>query len=144
MAHADYAIVPAAGTGSRFGGETPKQYQLLAGRPLIYHSLSALCRCQRIERVWVVLSSQTIAGGGSTIGQASAANSKPFSVAAQTRSASVANGLRAAATAAADEDWVLVHDAARPCLSQAMLTPFARNLPTIRSAGCLPCRWRIR
>ena len=115
-----YAIVPAAGTGSRFGGETPKQYQLLAGRPMIYYSLAALCRCPRIDRVWVVLSPddtcwwrydwtslgyklETVFCGGAT------------------RSESVANGLHAAATAAADDDWVLVHDAARPCLSQAML-----------------------
>ncbi|HCV12117.1 MAG TPA: 2-C-methyl-D-erythritol 4-phosphate cytidylyltransferase, partial [Candidatus Accumulibacter sp.] len=50
-----YAIVPAAGSGSRFGGDAPKQYQLLAGRPLLHHSLAALCRCRSIERVWVVL-----------------------------------------------------------------------------------------
>ncbi len=122
-----YAIVPAAGSGSRFGGETPKQYQMLAGRPLIYHSLAALSRHARIERVWVVLSPEdkwwrqhdwtslgykleTIFCGGAT------------------RSASVRNGLDAAATAADDEDWVLVHDAARPCLSQAMLTALCDEL----------------
>ncbi|MFW5396904.1 MAG: 2-C-methyl-D-erythritol 4-phosphate cytidylyltransferase [Candidatus Accumulibacter regalis] len=115
-----YAIVPAAGSGSRFGGAMPKQYQMLAGRPLIYHSLAALCRCPRIDRVWVVLSPddswwrqydwtslghklETVFCGGAS------------------RSASVANGLAAAATAAHDDDWVLVHDAARPGLSQANL-----------------------
>ena len=51
-----YALVPAAGSGARFGAELPKQYQPLAGRPMIHHALQALCRCERIERVWVVLS----------------------------------------------------------------------------------------
>ena len=50
-----YAIVPAAGSGSRFGAEKPKQYLDLLGRPLIFHTLAALCACPDIERVWVVL-----------------------------------------------------------------------------------------
>ncbi|WP_291991700.1 2-C-methyl-D-erythritol 4-phosphate cytidylyltransferase [Candidatus Accumulibacter sp. ACC003] len=131
-----YAIVPAAGSGSRFGGETPKQYQALAGRPLIYYSLAALCRCQRIERVWVVLSPddrwwrqhdwtslghklETVFCGGSS------------------RSASVANALSAAATAVDDDDWVLVHDAARPCLSQANLTTLCDELADDPVGGLL-------
>ncbi|HNH92676.1 2-C-methyl-D-erythritol 4-phosphate cytidylyltransferase, partial [Accumulibacter sp.] len=50
-----FAIVPAAGSGARFGGTTPKQYEMLAGRPLIHYSLAVLCACPLIERVWVVL-----------------------------------------------------------------------------------------
>ena len=131
-----YAIVPAAGTGSRFGGETPKQYQLLAGRPLIYYSLAALCRQPRIERVWVVLAAddtwwrqhdwtslgyklETVFCGGAT------------------RAESVANGLRAAATAADDDDWILVHDAARPCLSQTMLSALCDELADDPVGGLL-------
>ena len=131
-----YAIVPAAGSGSRFGGEMPKQYQMLAGRPLIYYSLAALCRCQRIDRVWVVLSPddgwwrrydwtslghklETVYCGGAS------------------RSDSVANGLSAAATAAHDDDWVLVHDAARPCLSQANLNALCEQLADDPVGGLL-------
>jgi 2-C-methyl-D-erythritol 4-phosphate cytidylyltransferase len=115
-----FAIVPAAGSGSRFGAEKPKQYLDLLGRPLIHHTLAALIACPDIERVWVVLAPddpwwprydwsalgarlETVACGGAT------------------RAASVGNGLGAAAMVAADDDWILVHDAARPCLSQAML-----------------------
>jgi 2-C-methyl-D-erythritol 4-phosphate cytidylyltransferase len=50
-----FAIVPAAGSGSRFGAEKPKQYLDLLGRPLIFHTLAALTACPEIERVWVVL-----------------------------------------------------------------------------------------
>lgn len=51
-----FAIVPAAGSGARFGAEKPKQYLDLLGRPLIYHTLAVLTACPDIERVWVVLS----------------------------------------------------------------------------------------
>jgi 2-C-methyl-D-erythritol 4-phosphate cytidylyltransferase len=115
-----YAIVPAAGSGSRFGSEKPKQYLDLLGRPLIYHTLAALTACPDIERVWVVLAPddpwwpqydwsglghklETVRCGGAT------------------RAESVTNGLQAAAMVATDDDWILVHDAARPCLSAAML-----------------------
>ncbi|MCM8611372.1 2-C-methyl-D-erythritol 4-phosphate cytidylyltransferase [Accumulibacter sp.] len=131
-----YAIVPAAGSGSRLGGEAPKQYQLLAGRPLLHHSLATLCRCRAIERVWVVLAPddgcwrrhdwtslghklETVFCGGTT------------------RAESVANGLRAAATVALDDDWVLVHDAARPCLSPAMLAALCDELAEDAVGGLL-------
>ncbi len=114
-----YAIVPAAGSGARFGAEKPKQYLDLLGRPLIFHTLAALTAHPAIERVWVVLAPddpwwprydwselgpklETVRCGGAT------------------RAASVGNGLAAAAMAA-DDDWILVHDAARPCLSRPML-----------------------
>jgi 2-C-methyl-D-erythritol 4-phosphate cytidylyltransferase len=122
-----YALVPAAGSGARFGSEVPKQYLELAGKPLIYHALAALCSCPRIDRVWVILSPgdpwwgrhdwtglgeklHVVFCGGATRGQ------------------SVANGLAAAAGVLADDDWVLVHDAARPCLSQAMLAALCDEL----------------
>ena len=131
-----YAIVPAAGSGSRFGGETPKQYQLLAGRPLIYYSLAALCRCLRVDRVWVVLAPDdrwwqqydwTSLGHKLETAYCGGAS----------RSESVANGLRAAATAAHDDDWVLVHDAARPCLSQANLNALCDQLAEDAVGGLL-------
>jgi 2-C-methyl-D-erythritol 4-phosphate cytidylyltransferase len=131
-----YAIVPAAGSGARFGAEMPKQYSPLAGKPLIHHTLKALCGFERIERVWVVLSPEdewwhqyewtslgpkleTVFCGGAT------------------RAESVANGLAAAETAAADDDWVLVHDAARPCLSQAMLAALCDELADDAVGGLL-------
>src|SRR5574340_1138471 len=50
------ALVPAAGSGSRMGAERPKQYLPLLGRPLIHHTLAALCGAPAIDRVYVVLS----------------------------------------------------------------------------------------
>jgi 2-C-methyl-D-erythritol 4-phosphate cytidylyltransferase len=131
-----YAIVPAAGSGSRFGSEKPKQYLDLLGRPLIYHTLAALTACPDIERVWVVLAPddpwwpqydwsdlgpklETVRCGGAT------------------RAESVTNGLQAAAMVATDEDWILVHDAARPCLSAAMLDSLFSELADDPVGGIL-------
>ena len=50
-----YALIPAAGTGSRLGAALPKQYLELAGRPLLYHALLALAQHPRVEQVFVVL-----------------------------------------------------------------------------------------
>lgn len=135
MAHC-YAIVPAAGHGARFGAETPKQYLGLLGRPLIWHTLHALCTCEVIDRVWVVLSPgdqwwsahdwaalgpklETVYHGGAT------------------RAQSVAAGLQAAATAIAEEDWVLVHDAARPCLTAGLVERLVRTLAEDPVGGLL-------
>ena len=131
-----YAIVPAAGSGSRFGAEKPKQYLDLIGRPLIFHTLAALTACPDIERVWVVLAPddpwwprydwselgpklETVRCGGAT------------------RAESVGNGLQAAAMVAADDDWILVHDAARPCLSAAMLDALFQALADDPVGGIL-------
>lgn len=131
-----YAIVPAAGSGSRFGAEKPKQYLDLLGRPLIFHTLAALTACPDIERVWVVLAPddpwwprydwselgsklETVRCGGAT------------------RAESVANGLQAAAMVAAEDDWVLVHDAARPCISATMLDALFADLTKDPVGGIL-------
>ena len=131
-----YAIVPAAGSGSRVGAEKPKQYLDLLGRPLIFHTLKALTACPDIERVWVVLAPddpwwprydwselgaklETVRCGGAT------------------RAESVTNGLQAAAMVAADDDWVLVHDAARPCISAAMLDALFADLAQDPVGGIL-------
>lgn len=131
-----YAIVPAAGSGSRFGAEKPKQYLDLLGRPLIFHTLAALCACPAIERVWVVLAPDDPwwpRYDWSELG----AKLETVRCGGVTRAESVANGLQAAAMVAADDDWVLVHDAARPCLSPAMLDALFTDLTNDPVGGIL-------
>ncbi len=131
-----YAIVPAAGSGARFGSETPKQYLDLAGYPLIHHALAALCQCRWIDRVWVVLSP-----GDEWWGSYDWASLGPKLQAVfcggSTRAESVANGLLATADVLAGDDWVLVHDAARPCLSQEMLRALCEELADDPVGGLL-------
>lgn len=110
-----YALVPAAGSGSRFGGPLPKQYCLIGGRPLLYHTLAALCACPDIERVWVVLSPEDDFWPNQEW-QSLGPKLTPLFCGGPSRAASVGNGLEAVADCLAEEDWVLVHDAARPCL----------------------------
>ncbi|QEL64895.1 2-C-methyl-D-erythritol 4-phosphate cytidylyltransferase [Oryzomicrobium terrae] len=131
-----YAIVPAAGHGSRFGSETPKQYLPLLGRPLLYHTLAVLCACSAIDRVIVVLAPDDSWWGAfewTSLG----AKLETVRQGGATRAASVQAGLAAAATAAAGTDWVLVHDAARPCLSAAALGQLLQTLADDPVGGLL-------
>lgn len=135
-----YAIVPAAGSGSRFGAETPKQYLPLLGQPLIWHTLAALCRHPRIDRVWVVISPDDAWWQQAEWQGLWLALGPKLEVSAcggATRAESVANGLQAASTAIGDEDWVLVHDAARPCLSATMLDRLIAELADDPVGGLL-------
>jgi len=115
-----YAIVPAAGSGSRFGAEKPKQYLPVLGRPLIYHTLAVLCAHPAIERVWVVLAPED-AWWPRYDWSALGPKLETLACGGATRAETVGNALKAAAMVARDDDWVMVHDAARPCLNQAML-----------------------
>lgn len=113
-----YALVPAAGSGSRMGDAAakPKQYLPLCGRPLIHHALATLCAVPRIARVFVVLSPDDGDWDGhdwSTL----APKLSPLFCGGGTRAESVRNGLRAIAGQVREQDWMLVHDAARPCLA---------------------------
>ena len=103
-----FVLLPCAGSGSRAGAALPKQYQSVAGQPLVAHTLGAFARVPRIAQVLVV-----VAPGDETMASLNAS----VSIAAcggATRAESVFNGLRwLLANGAAAHDWVLVHDAAR-------------------------------
>ncbi len=115
-----YALIPAAGSGSRMGGELPKQYLDLAGKPMIYHALRRLCSAPRIRQVYVVISPED-SYWDDYDWREFAAKLVLLRYGGATRSDSVRNGLAAMAEQVRTDDWVLVHDAARPCLSAAQL-----------------------
>jgi len=129
-----HALVPAAGFGARMGGELPKQYLPLAGQPMIWHALNTLCAHPDIVTVFVVLAPddtlfhnydwtpcsdklETLYCGG------------------ETRAESVTNGLLASELE--PDEWVLVHDAARPCLTQAHLSKLIAELREDKVGGIL-------
>ncbi|WP_159672237.1 2-C-methyl-D-erythritol 4-phosphate cytidylyltransferase [Andreprevotia sp. IGB-42] len=114
------ALLPAAGSGSRMESATPKQYLNLLGKPLIWHTLHALHAVPELARIVVVLSAADEwwdsydwsafgrlmvlrCGGGS-------------------RAESVLNGLQALSAGMPGDTWVLVHDAARPCIDPALVS----------------------
>ncbi|MEO5625056.1 MAG: 2-C-methyl-D-erythritol 4-phosphate cytidylyltransferase [Dokdonella sp.] len=114
-----WCVVPAAGRGARFGAELPKQYVMLAGQPLLMWTLQRLAASRDIGGLMIVLAEDdvhwpkidTIAG-------------KPVrtTIGAAERSGSVLAGLRALPPSVRDAAFVLVHDAARPCVRMADIT----------------------
>jgi 2-C-methyl-D-erythritol 4-phosphate cytidylyltransferase len=109
-----YALIPAAGAGTRLGAAEPKQYLALAGRTMLWHAVRAVC-LPPVESVFVVL-----APGDTEFARedwsAFGARVEPLYCGGDTRRDSVYNGLVAAMAALDADDWLLVHDAARPCL----------------------------
>jgi 2-C-methyl-D-erythritol 4-phosphate cytidylyltransferase len=106
-----FALIPCAGHGSRAGTAGPKQYERVAGQPMVWHTLSAFAGVKRIARTLVV-----VAPGDGFFERNPTTSALVVQCGGPTRAASVANGLRELRRAGAvDNDWVLVHDAAR-CL----------------------------
>jgi 2-C-methyl-D-erythritol 4-phosphate cytidylyltransferase len=114
-----WALIPCAGTGSRAGAAGPKQYQVLAGKPMVMHTLSAFAEVLRIDQTLVVVSPED------QFFQTPQALNASFLIAAcggSTRAASVFNGLNALLSeGAVAHDWVLVHDAARCLITPAQI-----------------------
>jgi 2-C-methyl-D-erythritol 4-phosphate cytidylyltransferase len=108
-----WCIVPAAGRGRRVGGEQPKQYLPLAGKPLIEHTLERLAAHPRIEGLLVILSANDSYWPGWD-----RCHGKPIMTVrgGAERCHSVLAGLEALPVQVGLEDFVLVHDAARPCV----------------------------
>jgi 2-C-methyl-D-erythritol 4-phosphate cytidylyltransferase len=97
------------------------------GRPMIHHALAALCRFDRMEKAWVILSPDDTrwdvgdwSGFGARLGVLRCGGT--------TRAESVANALAAVEDVVSEDDWMLVHDAARPGLSQALLAGLCEAL----------------
>jgi 2-C-methyl-D-erythritol 4-phosphate cytidylyltransferase len=128
-------LIPAAGSGSRIAGNGPKQYRPLAGKPMLWHAIRAVCVPQ-VASVLVVL-----APGDKLFARhdwsAFAARIQPLYCGGETRRESVYNGLVAARDAVDADDWVLVHDAARPCLSSVDLTSLIRECEHDEIGGIL-------
>ena len=108
-----WAIVPAAGLGKRFGSNTPKQYLTLLDRTVLEHSLSALLALPSIERVLVAINPADQVW--SSLSCASDPRVEVISGGAE-RQESVRNALLRVMDCGAADDWVLVHDAVRPCV----------------------------
>ena len=110
-----WGLVAAAGSGLRFGPDKPKQYAELAGRPMLAHAIERLAADERVRAVMVVLppADSTFTGLGLRFEV-----EVLIAEGGDDRCGSVANGLAelVAEAGATPDDWVLVHDAARPCL----------------------------
>ena len=107
------AIVPAGGSGARFGGLLPKQYSVIAGRMVIEHSLRALQSCAAIEHIFVNVQHDDARADELA---AAVPGVSMLRSAGATRAQTVQSALAAMSKQVKRDAWVLVHDAARPCL----------------------------
>ena len=110
MAAGLVVIIPAAGTGSRFGGQLPKQFQPLAGKPVLQHVIERFLVDEAVDRVVVPVAEQLLGG---------VKNSErvTFVAGGETRQQSVIRAL----AEVGDAELIAVHDAARPLFSPAIL-----------------------
>lgn len=110
-----WAVIPAAGVGRRMGADRPKQYLELAGCTVLEHTLDIFIRHPRITGLAVAIGAED-----PWFPELSIRTDKPMLVVhgGEERCHSVLNALRALEGQASDDDWMLVHDAARPCLGR--------------------------
>ena len=131
-----HALIPAAGVGARMGIAYPKQYMQMAGCSVLQHAVNAFLRCPQIDTVFVVVSAddayvddrlqtherlRVLRRGGAT------------------RAETVSNGLRFALESAgiSQHDWVMVHDAARPGLTPALIEKLIAAISVEQVGGLL-------
>jgi len=112
-----HALIVAAGSGTRLGRNRPKQYLPIHGRPMLHHAIEAFLRHPLVEQVWVVIqpehqSDYAFATQGLDL--------PPPIMGGNSRQASVRLGLEAMAEEA--PEFVLIHDAARPFVSQSLIS----------------------
>lgn len=131
-----WAVIPAAGVGARMQASCPKQYLKLAGKAVIEHSIDSIMSIEGISGVKLCLSpeddyvtSLPLLGGLVSRVDGGA-----------TRAQSVLNGLLSLQEEAADDDWVLVHDAARPCLENDILKTFIQRVEGDSVGGIMAVR----
>jgi 2-C-methyl-D-erythritol 4-phosphate cytidylyltransferase len=125
-----WVIVPAAGVGARMGGHMPKQYLPLAGQTVLAQTLQRLAQLPGLGRIVVALHPEDPGWHAQPLPP-----QLPLSTCAggRERSDSVLNALRSLQGLADEQDWVLVHDAVRPCVR---LDDIARLLQAVEAHPC--------
>ncbi|MBB5198432.1 2-C-methyl-D-erythritol 4-phosphate cytidylyltransferase [Glaciimonas immobilis] len=131
-------MIPAAGIGARIGATLPKQYLPLAGKAMLQHVLESFSACPAITHTYVVVSAED----GFIADLLAAAPHLKDRVTVlyhggESRHLTVLNGLNAIREVLADEDWVLVHDAARPGLTGALIARLMAALHDDEVGGLL-------
>jgi 2-C-methyl-D-erythritol 4-phosphate cytidylyltransferase len=129
-----WAIVPAAGVGSRFSGSTQKQYTKINGKTILEHSVHSLLQTNLIQKVYIAIASDDTAAA-----QLPSLTDKriEFIIGGKSRAHSVLNALIHLQRFCSPDDWVIIHDAARPCLTLFDLDRLLQALVDTESAVIL-------
>lgn len=124
-----FALIPAAGVGARLGADCPKQYLSLAGKPMLRHVLDTFAAARAVAHVYTVVGADDgyiddlMNGAPHLSGRVTVIRNG-----GATRQQSVLNGLLSIRAAVDDQDWIMVHDAARPGLTVALIDRLAQAL----------------
>ena len=140
-----WAILPAAGIGQRMGSKIPKQYLAVNGAPVISWALRRLAAVAAIEKLVVVLHpadthwKQLNVGAGLIDANSAALTEErlQYAIGGDERYQSVLNGLNFIEPEAKADDWVLVHDAVRPCVRSTDIEKLIRELENHPVGGLL-------
>lgn len=136
-----HALLPTAGSGSRLGGDLPKQFQGLAGKPMLAYALEAFMQSPQIESIWIGVSPGFI---DNPILKSLANGDKPIHflpTGGPTRQETVRNTLAALLSSGiSSDDWILVHDAARPGITPALIDKLIRSVQNSDTGGLLAVR----
>ena len=129
-----FVVMPAAGSGRRFAASVPKQYAALGNSTVIEHALAIFEADPDCAGIVVA-----VAPDDATWPGIAARRGRLIETAAggEHRAQSVRNGLRALVGRARDDDWIMVHDAARPCLASADIEALKRELAPHPVGGLL-------
>ena len=133
-----HALLPTAGTGSRLGGKLPKQFQLLAGKPMLSYALKAFEETPQIESIWIGVSSGFIDNPVLRVIASAEADIHVVPSGGPTRQETVRNTLAVMMKSGIpDDDWILVHDAARPGITPTLISQLINSVSNSSSGGIL-------
>jgi 2-C-methyl-D-erythritol 4-phosphate cytidylyltransferase len=130
-----FAIVPAAGNGARMQHDTPKQYLMLDGKPVLQHTLEKLQSTGLFERIILVLSMND--DQGERI--ARKFDNVQLALGGEQRFDSVYSGMQVLSKYAESDDFVFVHDAARPCVAASDIIKLQQAIIDDPVGGTLGC-----
>ena len=130
-----HVIIPAAGNGSRMGAEMPKQYLKLHGQSLIQHVINVFDLSERVSSIHVIINPDDLHWQNANV--QSSSKLKVHYCGADTRASTVLNGLKELEPDIDFNDWILVHDAARPGLNQALLNDLLNSVEQDMVGGLL-------
>ncbi|MGR9045554.1 MAG: 2-C-methyl-D-erythritol 4-phosphate cytidylyltransferase [Gammaproteobacteria bacterium] len=120
-----WGVVPAAGVGKRMQADRPKQYLELAGKTVLEHTLTRLLQTGVFSALAVAISKEDPYWPDLAVSKQTEIITAPGG---KERADSVLSALNAVRAQASDQDWVLVHDAARPCITAADIALLIANL----------------
>ncbi|MGQ2966961.1 2-C-methyl-D-erythritol 4-phosphate cytidylyltransferase [Methylophilus sp.] len=130
-----HVLIPGAGHGARMQSETPKQYLLLNGKPILQHAIDIFEGIEQVASITIVVAKDDAFWQPALLSHCK--KTRVVDCGGETRAASVLNGLQAMADEVAAQDWILVHDAARPGIDQTMIGRLIKAISASEIGGLL-------